>query len=65
MDVLDVYMLVIKLGVMDIKIKMKLKRQFLELKKEEQKFQRMVNVVKLVVLLDFKRFKILYIYLVC
>lgn len=65
MDVLDVYMLVIKLGVMDIKIKMKLKRQFLELKKEEQKFQRMVNVVKLVVLLDFKRFKILYIYLIC
>lgn len=65
MDVLDVYMSVIKLGVMDIKIKMKLKRQFLELKKEEQKFQRMVNVVKLVVLLDFKRFKILYIYLVC
>lgn len=60
MDVLDVYMSVIKLGVMDIKIKMKLKRQFLELKKEEQKFQRMVNVVKLVVLLDFKRFKILY-----
>lgn len=65
MDVLDVYMSVIKLGVMDIKIKMKLKRQFLELKKEEQKFQRMVNVVKLVVLLDFKRFKILYIYLIC
>lgn len=65
MDVLDVYMLVIKLGVMDSKIKMKLKRQFLELKKEEQKFQRMVNVVKLVVLLDFKRFKILYIYLIC
>lgn len=65
MDVLDVYMSVIKLGVMDIKIKMKLKRQFLELKKEEQKFQRMVNVVKLVVLLDFKRFKILYIFLIC
>lgn len=65
MDVLDVYMSVIKLGVMDIKIKVKLKRQFLELKKEEQKFQRMVNVVKLVVLLDFKRFKILYIYLIC
>lgn len=62
MDALDAYMSAIKSGVMDTKTKMKLKRQLLELKKEEQKLQRMVNVAKPAALPDLKRFKISYIY---
>lgn len=65
MDALDAYMSAIKSGVMDTKTKMKLKRQLLELKKEEQKLQRMVNVAKPAALPDLKRFKISYIYLIC
>lgn len=65
MDALDAYMSAIKSGVMDTKTKMKLKRQLLELKKEEQKFQRMVNVAKPAALPDLKRFKISYVYLIC
>lgn len=56
MDALDAYMSAIKSGVMDTKTKMKLKRQLLELKKEEQKLQRMVNVAKPSALPDLKRF---------
>lgn len=65
MDALDAYMSAIKSGVMDTKTKMKLKRQLLELKKEEQKLQRMVNVAKPAALPDLKRFKISYVYLIC
>lgn len=54
MDALDAYMSAIKSGVMDTKTKMKLKRQLLELKKEEQKLQRMVNVAKPAALPDLK-----------
>lgn len=65
MDALDAYMSAIKSGVMDTKTKMKLKRQLLELKKEEQKLQRMVNVAKPAALPDLKRFKISYTHFIC
>lgn len=55
MDALDAYMSAIKSGAMDTKTKMKLKRQLLELRKEEQKLQRMVNVAKPAALPDIKR----------
>ncbi|XP_022335105.1 kanadaptin-like [Crassostrea virginica] len=54
MDALDAYMSAIKSGAMDTKTKMKLKRQLLELRKEEQKLQRMVNVAKPAALPDIK-----------
>ena len=45
-DALDAYMLAIKSGMMDTKTKMKLKRQLMELKQEEQKVRKLVNIAK-------------------
>lgn len=45
-DALDAYMSAIKSGMMDTKTKMKLKRQLLELKQEEQRLRRLVNIAK-------------------
>lgn len=45
-DALDAYMSAIKSGMMDTKTKMKFKRQLLELKQEEQKIRKLVNIAK-------------------
>ncbi|XP_060592039.1 kanadaptin-like [Ruditapes philippinarum] len=45
-DALDAYMSAIKSGMMDTKTKMKFKRQLLELKQEEQKVRKLVNIAK-------------------
>lgn len=45
-DALDAYMSAIKSGMMDTKTKMKLKRQLMELKQEEQKVRKLINVAK-------------------
>ncbi|XP_061172890.1 kanadaptin-like [Saccostrea echinata] len=54
MDALDAYMSAIKSGVMDTKTKMKLKRQLLELRKEAQKLQKLINVAKPAALPELK-----------
>ena len=54
MDALDAYMTAIKSGAMDTKTKLKLKRQLLELKQEEQKLRRLVNIAKPAALPDLK-----------
>lgn len=54
-DALDAYMSAIKSGAMDTKTKMKLKRQLLELKKEEQKLQKIINVAKPAAMPELKR----------
>ncbi|KAH3699321.1 hypothetical protein DPMN_074277 [Dreissena polymorpha] len=46
LDALDAYMSAIKSGMMDTKTKMKLKRQLMELKQEEQKVRKLVNIAK-------------------
>ncbi|XP_046545133.1 kanadaptin-like isoform X2 [Haliotis rubra] len=55
-DALDAYMSAIKSGVMDTKTKMKLKRQLIELKQEEQKLRRLVNLAKPASLPELKKF---------
>ncbi|XP_041350933.1 kanadaptin-like isoform X2 [Gigantopelta aegis] len=45
-DALDAYMSAIKCGVMDTKTRMSLKRQLIELKKEEIRLRRLVNIAK-------------------
>ncbi|KAL4228390.1 Kanadaptin [Mactra antiquata] len=45
-DALDAYMNAIKSGMMDTKTKMKFKRQVMELKQEEQKLRKLVNIAK-------------------
>lgn len=45
-DALDAYMTAIKSGAMDTKTKMKLKCRLLELKQEEQKVRKLVNIAK-------------------
>ncbi|KAK3093167.1 hypothetical protein FSP39_012127 [Pinctada imbricata] len=45
-DALDAYMSAIRSGVMDTSTRMKLKRQLIELKQEEQKLRRLMNVAK-------------------
>lgn len=45
-DALDAYMNAIKSGMMDTKTKMKLKRQLMELKQEEQRVRKLVNIAK-------------------
>ena len=45
-DALDAYMTAIKSGAMDTKTKMKLKCRLLELKQEEQKTRKLVNIAK-------------------
>ncbi|XP_053408761.1 kanadaptin-like [Mercenaria mercenaria] len=45
-DALDAYMSAIKSGMMDTKTKMKFKRQLLELKQEEQRIRKLVNIAK-------------------
>ena len=45
-DALDAYMSAIKSGAMDTKTKMKLKCRLLELKQEEQKMRKLVNIAK-------------------
>ena len=45
-DALDAYMTAIKSGAMDTKTKMKLKCRLLELKQEEQKMRKLVNIAK-------------------
>ncbi|XP_071079378.1 kanadaptin-like [Haliotis cracherodii] len=54
-DALDAYMSAIKSGVMDTKTKMKLKRQLIELKQEEQKLRRLVNLAKPAALPELKK----------
>ena len=54
MDALDAYMTAIKSGAMDTKTKLKLKRQLLELRQEEQKLRRLVNIAKPAALPDLK-----------
>lgn len=46
LDALDAYMMAIKSGVMDTKTKMALKRQLMELKQEEMKIRKLVNIAK-------------------
>ena len=45
-DALDAYMTAIKSGAMDTKTKMKLKCRLMELKQEEQKLRKLVNIAK-------------------
>ncbi|XP_060067559.1 kanadaptin-like [Ylistrum balloti] len=54
-DALDAYMSAIKSGMMDTKTKMKLKRQLMELKQEEQKTRKLVNIAKPAMLPELKR----------
>jgi len=54
-DALDAYMSAIKSGMMDTKTKMKLKRQLMELKQEEGKVRRLVNIAKPASLPELKR----------
>lgn len=53
-DALDAYMSAIKSGMMDTKTKMKLKRQLMELKQEEQKVRKLVNIAKPAALPEIK-----------
>lgn len=46
MDALDAYMSAIKSGMMDTKTKMKIKRRLMELRQEEQKVRKLVNIAK-------------------
>lgn len=54
-DALDAYMSAIKSGMMDTKTKMKLKRQLMELRQEEQKVRKLVNIAKPASLPEMKR----------
>lgn len=55
LDALDAYMSAIKSGMMDTKTKMKLKRQLMELKQEEQKTRKLVNIAKPTSMPELKR----------
>ena len=46
MDALDAYMNTIKSGVMDTKTRMKLKRRLLELRPQEQRLRKLVNLTR-------------------
>ena len=46
LDALDAYMTALKSGAMDTKTRMKVKRQIFDLRKEEQRLQRLVNIAK-------------------
>jgi hypothetical protein len=61
LDALDAYMSAIRSGAMDTKTKMKLKRQLLELKREEQKLQKMINVAKPAAMPELKRHSYLHV----
>lgn len=54
-DALDAYMSAIKSGVMDTKTKMKLKRRLMELKQEELKLKKLVNIAKPADMPELKR----------
>lgn len=45
-DALDAYMTAIKSGAMDTKTRMKIKRQIFDLRKEQQRLQKLVNIAK-------------------
>lgn len=46
LDALDAYMTSIKSGAMDTKTRMKLKRDLIELRKEELRLQKMANIAR-------------------
>lgn len=54
-DALDAYMLSIKSGAMDTKTKMKLKCRQLELKKEELRLRKLINIAKPASLPELKK----------
>ena len=59
MDALDAYMNAIKSGIVDTKTKMALKRQLMELKQEEAKVRKLVNIAKPASLPELKRWELL------
>lgn len=56
MDALDAYMQSIKSGVMDAKTRMKLKRRLLEIRPQEQRLRKLVNLTRPVSLPELKPF---------